>query len=125
MYGGEGTKRATSKLTLQACVIWQKIPKNICRLRIYDVGLKYDLCAPVLCRQQIITDFHYVLSGAAAMSKRIRFFRHEEGATAVEYAVMVALIIAVCIGAITLVGGGTYDFWENNRTRLESSFSGS
>lgn len=33
-----------------------------------------------------------------------RFLKDEEGATAVEYAVMVALIIAVAIGAITLLG---------------------
>ncbi len=32
------------------------------------------------------------------------FLRREDGPTAVEYAVMLALIIAVCIGAITLVG---------------------
>jgi len=34
-----------------------------------------------------------------------RFIKEEEGATAVEYAVMLVLIIVVCIAAITLVGG--------------------
>jgi pilus assembly protein Flp/PilA len=33
-----------------------------------------------------------------------RFLKAEEGPTAVEYAVMLALIIAVCIGAITTLG---------------------
>ena len=33
------------------------------------------------------------------------FMRREDGPTAVEYAVMLALIIVVCIGAITTLGG--------------------
>jgi pilus assembly protein Flp/PilA len=32
------------------------------------------------------------------------FIQEEEGATAVEYAVMLVLIIVVCIAAVTLVG---------------------
>ena len=35
-----------------------------------------------------------------------KFLRDEEGATAVEYAVMVALIIVVCIVAIGAIGTG-------------------
>jgi pilus assembly protein Flp/PilA len=34
----------------------------------------------------------------------VRFLAHEDGPTAVEYAVMLALIIVVCIGAITTLG---------------------
>ena len=34
-----------------------------------------------------------------------QFIQEEEGATAVEYAVMLVLIIVVCIVAITFVGG--------------------
>src|SRR5207247_4522935 len=33
-----------------------------------------------------------------------RFLREDDGPTAVEYAVMLALIIVVCIGAITTLG---------------------
>ena len=33
-----------------------------------------------------------------------RFLRAEDGPTAVEYAVMLALIVVVCIGAITALG---------------------
>ncbi len=33
-----------------------------------------------------------------------RFLREEDGPTAVEYAVMLALIIVVCIAAITAIG---------------------
>ena len=37
------------------------------------------------------------------------FFKDEEGATAVEYGLMVALIAAVIIGAVTLLGTSTND----------------
>ncbi|HEV3078787.1 MAG TPA: Flp family type IVb pilin, partial [Gemmataceae bacterium] len=35
----------------------------------------------------------------------MNFLKAEDGPTAVEYAVMLALIIVVCIGAITTLGG--------------------
>ncbi|MCS6852832.1 MAG: Flp family type IVb pilin [Gemmataceae bacterium] len=41
------------------------------------------------------------------------FLRGEDGPTAVEYAVMLALIIVVCISAISVLGSnanGTFDF---------------
>jgi pilus assembly protein Flp/PilA len=37
-------------------------------------------------------------------SSLFRFLQNEDGPTAVEYAVMLALIIVVCIGAIQLIG---------------------
>ena len=54
-----------------------------------------------------------------------RFLRGEDGPTAVEYAVLLAGIIAVCIAAITVVGGQTVNFWENNQQELQDAFSGS
>jgi pilus assembly protein Flp/PilA len=59
------------------------------------------------------------------MNRLQRFIRGEDGPTAVEYAVMLACILAVCIGAITLVGGGTFNYWQNNQHQLESVFAGS
>ena len=38
------------------------------------------------------------------MKKLTGFFREEEGATAIEYALMVALIAAVIVGAVTTLG---------------------
>lgn len=38
------------------------------------------------------------------MKKIINFFKDEEGATAVEYALMVALIAVVIIAAVTFLG---------------------
>jgi pilus assembly protein Flp/PilA len=35
----------------------------------------------------------------------VKFLKNEDGPTAVEYAVMLALIIVVCIGAVTTLGG--------------------
>jgi pilus assembly protein Flp/PilA len=35
----------------------------------------------------------------------VNFLKREDGPTAVEYAVMLALIIVVCIAAITTLGG--------------------
>ena len=37
-------------------------------------------------------------------SRIVEFLKKEDGPTAVEYAVMLALIIVVCIGAITALG---------------------
>lgn len=37
-------------------------------------------------------------------SKVSRFLKSEDGPTAVEYAVMLALIVVVCLGAITSIG---------------------
>jgi pilus assembly protein Flp/PilA len=36
-----------------------------------------------------------------------KFLKSEEGPTAVEYAVMLALIIVVCLGAIRIIGQTT------------------
>lgn len=39
------------------------------------------------------------------MVERLKtFWRDEEGATATEYAVMIALVIIVCIGAVSALG---------------------
>ena len=35
----------------------------------------------------------------------VNFLKNEDGPTAVEYAVMLALIIVVCIGTVTTLGG--------------------
>jgi len=42
-----------------------------------------------------------------------RFLRDEDGPTAVEYAVMLALIIAVCFTAISSVGSSANNVFSN------------
>jgi len=44
------------------------------------------------------------LLGGCEMEKLIRFFKDEEGATAVEYGLIVALIAAVIVGIVATLG---------------------
>jgi len=46
-------------------------------------------------------------------SRIVRFLKGEEGPTAVEYAVMLALIIVVCIGAVTALGSNANNTFSN------------
>lgn len=55
------------------------------------------------------------------MSAIRRFLTSEDGPTSVEYAVMLALIIAVCIATIKSVGDQTSGIWSNNEEKLEEA----
>jgi len=48
----------------------------------------------------------------------VNFLKAEDGPTAVEYAVMLALIIVVCIGAITTLGGNANKTFTSTGTAL-------
>ena len=48
-----------------------------------------------------------------------RFGKDEDGATAVEYAVMLALIIVVCIVAIGSLGSNASSLWGSNESNLD------
>ena len=52
-----------------------------------------------------------------------RFLRDEDGPTAVEYAVMLALIIVVCITAITTLGNDTNNTFSYVATQVGKSGS--
>lgn len=55
--------------------------------------------------------------------RRIReFLRREDGPTSVEYAVMLALIIAVCIAAIGAVGNNTRLLFNDSSGKLNSAW---
>jgi pilus assembly protein Flp/PilA len=43
----------------------------------------------------------------------VTFLKREEGPTAVEYAVMLALIVVVCIAAITMLGSNASNTFAN------------
>ena len=47
-----------------------------------------------------------------------QLLQDEEGATMVEYALMVALIAAICIGAVTLLGGKANSTFNNTANKL-------
>jgi len=50
-----------------------------------------------------------------------KFLKSEDGPTAVEYAVMVALIIVVAIGAVQLLGQKTSSTFNNVATELNKT----
>jgi len=47
------------------------------------------------------------------IARAARFLREENGPTAVEYAVMLALIIVVCVAAITTLGLNVNSTFQN------------
>jgi pilus assembly protein Flp/PilA len=49
-----------------------------------------------------------------------RFLKSEDGPTAVEYAVMLALILVVCLGAITAIGTNASATFQNIAGKLGS-----
>jgi pilus assembly protein Flp/PilA len=51
----------------------------------------------------------------------VNFLMQEDGPTAVEYAVMLALIIVVCIGAITTLGKNANTTFTSVGTAISSS----
>ena len=57
--------------------------------------------------------------------KAVRFLKQEDGPTAVEYAVMLALIVVVCIGAITTLGSNANDTFSNVALNTAVTVSGS
>ena len=52
--------------------------------------------------------------------KAIAFLKAEDGPTAVEYAVMLALIIVVCIGTITALGQNANNTFTTVKNALPS-----
>jgi len=54
-----------------------------------------------------------------------RFLRDEDGPTAVEYAVMLALIIVVCVAAITALGTNASNTFSNVALNAAAGSKGS
>lgn len=50
-----------------------------------------------------------------------RLLWDEDGPTAVEYAVMLALIVGVCIASITVLGASTTASFEDSQTKITSA----
>lgn len=48
-----------------------------------------------------------------SLSQVVRFLRSEDGPTAVEYAIMLALIIIACVGAVTALGSNANSTFAN------------
>ena len=54
-----------------------------------------------------------------ARSAVLRFLREEDGASLVEYALLIALIAVVCIGAVTLIGANVNTKLNGAATSLQ------
>ncbi len=52
-----------------------------------------------------------------------RLLLDEDGPTAVEYAVMLALIVIVCIGSISLFGDQTAGSFEDSSNQLDAAIN--
>jgi pilus assembly protein Flp/PilA len=55
----------------------------------------------------------------------LRFIQNEDGPTAVEYAVMLALIVVVCITAIATLGSNANAVFQNAALNAAAGGSGS
>lgn len=52
----------------------------------------------------------------------VRFLTEEDAATAVEYAVMLALIVAVCLGSISAIASKTAESFDTSAAAIEGAF---
>ena len=50
-----------------------------------------------------------------------RFLKSEDGPTATEYAVMLALIIVACIATVSLLGGSVNTMFADVQTTLDAN----
>ena len=55
----------------------------------------------------------------------LRLYRDDQAATAVEYAVLLALILVAVISAINAVGNTTSGIWANDANKISAAINGS
>ncbi|TWT76841.1 Flp/Fap pilin component [Posidoniimonas polymericola] len=51
----------------------------------------------------------------------LTFLKSEDGPTAVEYAVMLAMIVVTCIGAVNGMANATADSFDDSSTAINSA----
>lgn len=64
------------------------------------------------------------MRASRVISSILRFLRSDDGPTAVEYAVMLALILLACFGAVILVGQATSNSYSSSAQSLSNAFGG-
>jgi pilus assembly protein Flp/PilA len=57
------------------------------------------------------------------MSRTLSFLLDDDGATAVEYAVMLAMILMACFSMVALVGQESLKMWTDNDDGLQKAFN--
>lgn len=60
----------------------------------------------------------------SVITKVQRFLKSEDGPTAVEYAIMLALIVIVCLTAIQAIGTNAKDTFNDIATDLDAARTG-
>lgn len=63
------------------------------------------------------------MSMSNCMKALINFHQNEDGPTAVEYAIMLALIIVVCLTAIGSVGTQSSAIWNDSANQLSNAIN--
>ncbi|MET0168765.1 MAG: Flp family type IVb pilin [Aliihoeflea sp.] len=53
-----------------------------------------------------------------------RFWKNEDGATAIEYGLIVALIGVAILGSLTGTSGNVVTMWTNNSTEISGALAG-
>ena len=54
--------------------------------------------------------------------KILRFLVSEDGPTSVEYAVLLALIVAVCLGAVNAMANGAASSFDDSASQISAAF---
>ncbi len=62
------------------------------------------------------------IRGRSTWTRVKRFLRDDSGPTAVEYAVVLALIVGVVIGSVTLMANATATSFDNSANSISSAF---
>ena len=57
------------------------------------------------------------------MDRILNFLAHEDGPTAVEYAVMLALIIGICLASISAVGNPLKESYDHSNDQINTKFT--
>lgn len=56
------------------------------------------------------------------LAKILQFVRSEDGPTAVEYAIMLAMILMTVIGSIAVIGNLTQDSFNYSKSEIQRTF---
>jgi pilus assembly protein Flp/PilA len=59
-------------------------------------------------------------AGMNLLKTTLHFLRSEDGTTAVEYAVLLAMILIAIVFGVTSAGGGVSGWWGNIKTEIEA-----
>lgn len=91
------------------------------------IGYPYDVCGfPLSLGDRepsiLLSNFprQQILWESEVMKAIQAFFRDDNAATAVEYAVMLAMIIVTCLAAVSSFGGATSGMWGGINSDLDA-----